>query len=963
MFRLLQSIVATLTRIPVNSVAVGRGIPEPTSAQPESAGPSGVRTQGGGVAALLARPRTKRRAVSAAFGCVLVAMGLPLSAAASTPIYSFAVSPSTTQAGGHPNLSIRFTLGSRTENPPGGCGCEDAKTIVVKTPPGLIGNPHATPQCTISDFSGSSCPVDSQVGLVFVRLAGLEAGHGFFAAVYNLEPFPGTAGLLAFDVPLFEFPIFLTQNSRTESDYGLTTTTAGISHLLPLEVFELTLFGVPASPANDAMRVPLGWPFADRGDTFPPTPSNSPEEPFLDNPTSCGVPLSASLEVVSYDGGTSHAQTSYPRTAGCDRLSFNPSLSAEPTTEEADSASGLDVDLSVPQLESPTTPSPSEIKEATVTLPPGFSINPNAADGKAVCSTSQAQFETPNEAQCPEDSKVGSLTIESSALPGPLPGYVYLGQPQTGERYRLWLVADGFGLHVKLPGTVTADPQTGQLEVFFRNLPQTPFTNFNLHFFGSERGLLATPTRCGTYPVTSTFTPWDNVLPDQSSTQFFTLASGPDGTPCPMGSRPFVPTLLAGVTDGSAAAHTTFSLDLTRPDGDQNLRALNLTAPPGFSATLAGIPYCSDAFLAQAASPAYSGSQEQASPSCPAASQVGTSVAGAGAGTHPVYLSGKVYLAGPYKGAPLSLAVITPAVSGPYDLGNVVVRAALHVNPETAQVSAISDPLPQILEGIPLRLRSVLIELNRPGFALNPTNCDPFSVAAEIFGDEGAMASLTNNFQVANCASLSFAPKLAVSFTGSTKLAGTPALQAVLTYPKGGSYANIASTSVTLPPTEQIDNAHLNSPCTRVQFAANACPASSVIGTATAVTPLLEKPLEGPVYLMTGFGHKLPDLVVALKGQIDIVLDGHVDTVHKAVRTTFATVPDAPVSKFTLNLDGGNKGLLQNNTNLCMASLHVGVKMDGQNGKSVDESPEPQTPCGARGKKHKRHLNRAKEVR
>jgi hypothetical protein len=902
--------------------------------------------------------------VSGAASAVAVGVGTLLlvvaPASASTPIYSFTVSPSSTQAGGHPNLTFQFELGSRVENPPGGCGCQDAKTAVVKTPPGLIGDPHATPQCNIADFSALSCPVDSQVGVALVTV------EGFIhlpAAVYNLEPFPGTAGLLGFNIPLFAFPVFITQNSRTESDYGLTSTTAGVSRLLPVTGYELTLWGVPASPSNDAMRSPRGWDFFDKGDSFPPTPSNSPEEPFLDNPTSCGEPLGASLEVLSYDGGTTHAEASYPQTTGCDRLSFNPSLSAEPTTEETDSASGLDVDLSVPQLESPTTPSPSEIKATTVTLPEGFSINPNAADGKTSCSSAQAQFGTANEAQCPEASKVGTLIVESAALPGPLPGYVYLGQPQPGERYRLWLVADGFGLHVKLPGDVAADPQTGQLEVFFKNLPETPFTTFDMHFFGSERGLLATPTRCGTYPVKSTFTPWDAALPDQTSTQFFTLGSGPDGMPCPGLERPFAPSLSAGVTNAAAAEHTTFSLDLNRPDGDQDLAGLTATTPPGFSATLRGIPYCSDAALAAAAQPSYSGLQEDANPSCPAASQIGTSVAGAGAGTHPVYLPGKVYLAGPYKGALLSLAVITPAVSGPYDLGNVVVRAALHVNPETAQITAVSDPLPQILEGIPLRLRSVLIELNRPGFALNPTDCDPFSINTQIDGSEGAQANLKEPFQVANCAALPFAPKLTTKSTGSTKRAGNPALKATVTYPKGGSYANIALTAVTLPSTEQIDNAHIRQPCTRVQFAANACPAGSVIGFAKAETPLLEKPLEGPVYLMTGFGHKLPDLVVALKGQIDIVLDGHVDTVHKSVRTTFATVPDAPVSKFTLNLDGGSKGLLQNDTNLCASTEHVSVKMDGQNGKSVDESPELQTPCAKKGEKHKRHLNRAKEVR
>ena len=390
---------------------------------------------------------------------------------------------------------------------------------------------------------------------------------------------------------------------------------------------------------------------------------------------------------------------------GCDQLSFNPSLYAQPTTSATDSASGIDVNLSVPQQFSASTPSPTELRAATVDLPEGFSINPNAADGKTSCSDGEARFGTTEEAQCPEDSKVGSLTIESSALPGPLPGFVYLGQPEPGNRYRIFLVANGFATHVKLAGIVTANRQTGQLTITFAELPQTPLTAFNMHFFGSERGLLATPTRCGTYPVTSTFTPYDASLPEQTSTQYFTLTSGPDDHECPGSTRPFTPGFQAGSLGHSAGTHSTFAVELTRPDGDQNLMSLTVTTPPGLLATLKGIPYCADAALSAAAEPSYSGLEEVANPSCPSASQVGTAIAGVGAGTHPLYVSGRAYLAGPYRGAPLSLAVITPAVAGPYDLGNVVLRVALHVNPETGEITAVSDSLPKILEGIPLRFR------------------------------------------------------------------------------------------------------------------------------------------------------------------------------------------------------------------------------------------------------------------
>ena len=697
--------------------------------------------------------------------CVAASLLVPASAQANAPITSFIVTPSTSQAGGHPNLRTLFSVENREfqHNPRPNCDCQDPKTVTINYPPGLVGDPRALPQCPEAEFADLTCPIDSQVGTADVGVGKSVPGEEGvlteyelkYYPVYNLVPHPGEAGLLGYNIPLLDFPAFIVISPRTESDYGLKTVVENIPHLPPVAWAEVNLWGVPASPSNDKERLgPVGC--SPRGEIEPTTgpqckggnPSNSPLTPLLDNPTSCGVPLSATIEVLAYDEGISRAQTSWPATTGCDQLSFNPSLFAQPTTVAADSPSGLVADLQLPQGVSATTPSPSEIRETTVTLPEGFSINPNAADGKTACSDLDARFGTEEEAECPETSKVGSLTIESAALPGPLPGYVYLGEPRQGNRYRIFLVANGFDVHIKLAGTVTPNPKTGQLTVSFSELPQSPFSELDIHIFGSERGLLATPTQCGIYPVTSTFKPWDSFLPEQTSTQFFelksgpiTAESGPGGAPCPGPTRPFNPGFQASSVNSVPGAHTPFFFDLTRSDGDQNLSGLTLTTPPGFSATLAGIPYCSDHSLEEAADPSYGGLQEEVSPSCPQASQIGTATIGAGAGDHPVYVSGKVYLAGPYKGAPLSVAVITPAVSGPYDLGNAVVRAALHVNPETAQITAVSDPLPQILEGVPLRLRSILLELNRPDFALNPTNCGRFSVGAQIGGNQGGKAS------------------------------------------------------------------------------------------------------------------------------------------------------------------------------------------------------------------------------
>jgi hypothetical protein len=947
----------------------------------------------------------RRAALAGILSTVAAAGLLPATAPASVPIHSFDALPSSTKAGAHPDVSFSFSVGNRQFSP-SPCACADAKNVAVHLPPGFIGNPHATPQCDIASFSTNRCPVDSQVGVVELKLSLSNGGPStsvveIVAPVYNLIPPPEEAGLLGFKTNV-DTPTFTVISARTGGDYGLDATVSNIDHFFPLLAVKQVIWGVPADPIHDYMRFDLGqkpfaFPFTEQTQTCDandnlstddpttvyemcfgggspvggsssaqgPVSSNSALTPFTQNPTTCGVSsLSTSLDVLSYDGGETHAASPYPATTDCAQLSFNPSLFARPTTTQTDSPSGIDIDLKVPQFESRETPSPSEIRGTTVTLPPGFTINPSAADGKSACTETQARFGTTEEARCPEFAKVGTVEVHSPVLPGVLPGAVYIGQPLPGNRYRLFIAFDGFGVHVKLPGTVHPDPNTGQLVTEFRNLPQFPFEDFNLHFFGSERGVLATPTQCGTYPVATEFEPWDGTLSSQNSTQFFTLDSGPNGMTCPNGPRPFAPGFRAASTANTAGAHTSFSLDLTRQDGEQNLSALNVTTPPGFSATLKGIPYCPAAAIAAAGASGYSGLAEQATPSCPAASLVGEAIAASGAGTHPFYAPGKVYLAGPYKGAPLSLVVITPAVSGPYDLGDVVVRTALHVDPTTAQVTAVSDPLPQILEGIPLRLRSILVNLNRPGFALNPTNCDPLSVGAKLSGNEGATASLSAPFQVANCATLPFAPKLAISLKGGTKRSQNPALKAVLTAQPGE--ANIAGAQVTLPHSEFLDNAHIQTVCTRVQFAANECPAASIYGRATAVTPLLGQPLSGPVYLRSS-SNKLPDLVAALNGQITVDLDGRIDTGKGGgIRNTFEVVPDAPVTKFTLEMQGGNKGLLENSENLCSpkAKTHATVDLTGQNGKAYDTTPPVANSCKGKAKKHRRrHLSHARVVR
>jgi hypothetical protein len=935
---------------------------------------------------LIGRPRTRRAIFAAAITVFGALWMLPAIAQANSPIVSFTALPSTTQAGGHPDLEVQFSVENRfTQNSKSACDCEDVKDAITHLPAGFVGNPAVLPHCSIADFSTDACPIDSQVGIVNITPDG--GGGPFNSPVYNLTPPPNQAGLLGFKIILFDSPQFEVVSARTDGDYGLDVGATSIFHGgFPLRAFQQVIWGVPADPSHDYWREneaereigpAYGAEFCDANGNpstadpntvvqgcYPPgqppgNPSNSPLTPFLQNPTTCGLSsLSSSLDVLSYDGGTDHADASYPATTGCDQLSFNPSQAIAPTTTAADSPSGADFQLDVPQNESPTVPSPSEIRGATVTLPEGFGLAPNVTNGKTVCTEAEARFGFTDAAQCPENAKIGSITVDTPALPGPLTGYVYLGQPEPGNRYRMFLVLDGFATHIKVAGTITPDPVTGQIVITFTNLPQAPLTRFTMHIFGSERGPLATPTQCGTYPVESVFTPWDSALPEQTSRQFFTVDQGPNGTPCPGPQRPFSPGFQASAAGNTAGAHSPFSINLTREDGDQNLTGLSVITPPGFAATLKGIPYCPQAAIDQLGNSLYSGLSEIASSACPVASLVGNVTTGTGAGTHPLYLPGKVYLAGPYKGAPLSLEVVVPAVSGPYDLGNVAVRAALYVDPTTAQVTTVSDPFPKIVAGIPIRTRQILINLDRPGFALNPTNCDPFAVDATLSGDEGAIANLSSHFQVANCVSLPFAPKLNLKLTGGVHRRGHPAIHATLETNPGE--ANPAGVSVTLPPSELLDNAHIGTVCTKPQFAQGACPARSLVGYAEAATPLLDQPLKGPVYLRSST-RGLPDLAIDLQGQIPITVIGQVDSVDAGLRTTFPTIPDVPVGRFTVNFLGGNKGLVQNSETLCGTHKKATVQMAGQNGEAAAQHSELQVTCGKGNearKTHRAHKNR-----
>ena len=893
---------------------------------------------------------------------LLAIAGLCLAAPAGAQISieSFTTTSSDSQAGGHPDLTTSFELAE-----PG--ITEAAKEVTFEAPEGIFGNPNALSRCTAADFALQQCPVNSQEGLVTIR-ANYEGDPDFLlgtAPLFDMLPQEGETARFSLIVPTLNIPIAIPVAVRTGGDYGLRFTVTEISQLTPLSKVDMTFWGMPGHESHDIQRFAKGSPGNAAGCPGLATPSciekgssvSIPVKPLIDYPTTCtGEPLITELQVRSYQdlAGVSRATSEYPPVTGCEHEVFNPVLSASLTTGETDSASGLNLGFKVPQTLG-VTPSPSQLRAVHVTLPPGLTINPDAADGQSACTDAEANFGSEAAANCPDNSKVGTVTIGTPALDGPLIGSLYIGEPKPGDQYRIFMIVDGFGLHSKLVGSFQPDPQTGQVTGFFENLPQVPFEEFDLHLFASDRGLMATPTQCTLYPITARFFPHNGTLAPQSSEQLFSLTSGPQGAGCPGQTRPFNPRLVAGTSTPVAGAFSSFLLKLDRDDGDQFLGDLNFRMPPGFTGSLRGIGYCPEpAILAAAVN---KGRAEQAAPSCPASSFIGTSNVAAGPGSHPFHAVGRMYLSGPFKGAPLSLAAVTPALAGPYDYGVVVVRVALHVDPLTAQVSAISDTVPSIIGGIPIRMRSIQVNIDRPNFTINPTTCSPFSVDSQGIGDQGTVTDFSSYFHAVNCRSLGFQPKMTVRQIGKkgTKRARNPRLQFDLRTRPGD--ANIKSLSVTLSHAFEIDQRHLGNICSEKELTASQCAGRTPIGTATTTTPLLDAPLSGAAYAVSGSGG-LPRLAFLLNGQVNLV--PRADSKSRAdgrLQTTVPVVPDAPIGHFRLNVFGGKTGYLINTRDICRHTPVITVHYVGQNGKTRTENVKVKAACGKKKKKKrpKRH--------
>ena len=831
------------------------------------------------------------------------------------------------QAAGHPPFGITdFTLNtfpalSGAEGFPDGF----VKDIVVETPPGLSVNPEALPECLVANLEAGTCPPASQVGVNYFTVA-TEAPPcapckqaRFAIAVYNLVPSKGVPSMVGF-----------------KSTAG---TTFIVGSLDPAD--QHVTFTI-----SDIHAPPLGPPVVGSRLVFNGVAGNGT---YLTNPSICEA-ATATLRV---DQATAPGVfVSKPFTTpyageGCEAVPFKPTIAVTPQGGAVDSPEATTVNVGIPF--DPTEPiANSYLKTAKVTLPEGMGINPASANGLVACTDEQFGYHTNNAIECPDASKIGTVEVQTPSLPADsLTGAVYVGQPlsndpTTGEQFRIFIHVTSirYGVNVRLIGKVFPNLKTGQLTAVVDENPQATFSSFKLRLNGGPKGTLTTPGICGPNTTTTEMTPWSGHSDKNTPTSSFTLTSDPSGGSCPktLAERPFAPSYTAASGSTQAGSYSPFRVHIGRPDGQQELKVVNVTLPKGLTGNLAGIPYCSEAALAAAANS--SGIAEQASSSCPAASMIGTTTTAAGSGSGPLKIAGKAFLAGPYKGAPLSMAVITPAVAGPYDLGTVVVRAALNVNPETAQVNAVSDPIPNVFGGVKLDIRSIDVNVDRSKFMLNPTSCAAQATSGVINGGGADPANpaafstypVSAPYAATGCDSLGFKPKLHVRLSGPTKRAKNPRIRAILEARNGD--ANVSRTALTLPHALFLDQSHIKTVCTRPQLASQTCPAEAVYGYAEAVSPLLSNPLKGPVYLVSS-SHKLPDLVADLRGQVNIQLHGVISSKRGGLKTVFNPLPDVPVKKFILNMEGGQKSLLVNSTNTCKSKQTAVLNIKAQNGKKV----------------------------
>jgi hypothetical protein len=891
-----------------------------------------------------------------------------------------------TQAGSHPfAMTTSFTMES-TLNSKGEVATEqDLKDVKVDLPAGLVGNATAVPQCSQelltaynpneenSAYNGAQCNDASAVGVAGLWLSNL--GGFIYVPIYSVVPTPGFPAELGFNI--LGIPIVLVPSVRTGGDYGLDILSKNTSEALIVSASKVTIWGVPGDPGHDAFRGQCLNTIT--GESQGICPAKVAPKPLLTLPSACSGPLRTTITVTSWQGGSSKAQSvthdgqgNPVGIDGCNQLDFNPRLTISPDTSQADTPAGLTAEVkpSLGGLLEGNSPSSADIKNTTVTLPAGMVINPGQAAGLQACQPTQENLASDQPPTCPLASKVGTDEIETPLLKDTLKGNVYVlaqsnggpGEPSNLQSHpptlQILVAASADGVNVKLVGNVHLNEATGQLTTTFTETPQLPFSDFRLAFSGGAQAALDTPTQCGTYTTNADFTPWSTPFhADILTSDSFNILSGPGQGPC-VSSLPFSPSLHAGASTDQAAGFTNFSLLLQRADGQQRISRLQFNTPKGLLGMISKIPLCQE--------------PQAAAGTCSAASQIGHTVVEAGPGPYPLVVPqpgqppAPIYLTGSYKGAPYGLSIAVPVIAGPFNLGTVVTRSAISVDPHTAQLTVTTDPLPSILDGIPADLRTINAVIDRPGFMFNPTNCDPQSFSGTAFSTEGASAPLERHFQVGSCQSLKFKPDFKVYTSGHTSRARGASLTAKILYPtippgnnQASSQANIKSVKVDLPKQLPSRLTTLQKACTAQTFEANPanCPSASVVGHAKALTPVLPVPVEGPAYFVSHGGEAFPSLIIVLQGYgvtVDLVGSTFISKAG-ITSSTFKSVPDVPVSTFELNLPQGKYSALAANGNLCKSKLRMPTAFTAQNGAIIHQTTKiTATGCA----KHVRHVRK-----
>jgi hypothetical protein len=942
-----------------------------------------------------------RHALAALLACLTAALCLAPAAQGEFGFSEFEVAFTdaegnpVTQAGSHPfAMSVTQRFISEETGKGGEKTDEAAKDVLVTLPEGFVGNPTAVLRCETADFLTAvdvgpgqfkvpGCPDAAALGTVSVELSGEIGKAEGFGAVYNLQTPPGAAARLGFWVA--SVPVTMEFGVAETRPYNVTGGPTNISQVLEVLGAEFTLWGNPADPAHDPVRGHCIDTV--NGESLDKCEAGGSDVPFLTLPRECsGEPLRTRYRIDSWQnpGVFVEGFAESPGMSGCGKLVFGPEATVAPTAAAAESASGLEIGIDVADegIANPVGLAAADIAATAIALPAGMTANPSAAEGQGVCSAAQFAAASLAIAGCPEAAKLGSLEVDTPVLENhTLHGSFYLASQDDnpfGTLLGAYLTIRDpeLGVFVKLAVAIDTDPTTGRIVTTVEDMPPFPLERVRVRLRQGPRAPLVTPPECGTYRSEVELVPSSGARPREPRPAF-EISSGPAGARCPSGALPFSPGFEAGSANPAAAAFTPFLFRLTRSDGEQDITRFDATLPPGVVAKLAGTARCPDAAIA--AAKGKSGREELAAPSCPATSKIGTILTGAGVGSALTYVPGSLYLAGPLGTVPLSAVAIVPAVAGPFDVGTVIVRQAVDLDPVTGRVridSAASDPIPHILAGIPLKVRDIRVLADRPDFTLNPTSCEPSNTFATIWGGGANPFSAADDvpvgaaarYQAASCASLGFSPRLGIVLKGGVRRGAHPALRAVVT-PRPGD-ANFSRAVVTLPRSAFLDQAHIRTICTRVQFAAGAghganCPPGARYGFARAWSPLLDEPLAGPVFLRSS-ENNLPDLVLALKGPpsaaIEIELSARIDSVKGGIRSTFTGIPDAPVSRFILDMQGGRKGLIVNSRNLCREPKRnrARANLRGHNGRFSRTKPRViATKCQKRRKAKRKSAKRS----